>query len=903
MAAPTDVTAWHVLTREGAVHELHVEPETGLTGAEAAERLASYGPNRFAEAKAESRWTAFLRQYQDPMQIVLLVAGVISIYPVKETGTGIVILLLTLLNAALGLSQEGKAAAAVAALAKMMIVKARVRRDGALTQLPAEQLVPGDVVEIEAGDVVPADGRVLAAATLEVAESALTGESLPVGKSVESVVAPDAALGDRTDMVYMNTNVTRGTGEFVVTATGMATEVGHISGMLQTQDDSKSPLTVQLEKLTKQLVVIAGVALVASVVLNMARGQSFTEVFTVAVAFSIAAIPTGLPAVVTTILSRGTRLLADSNAIVKRLRSTETLGATSAICSDKTGTLTLNQMTAVELTIPGRRYTVSGSGYSTEGQIKHVAGEPEVPLEPFMFPLALACDAVLTETGEMIGDPTEGALIVLSEKGGVDIATTRERYPRVAELPFDTAYKLMATFHRMTDEAGAEVIRCFVKGAPDQLLARADRHLDPSMAAMRIDDDFRARYLAENERLAEQGLRVMATARKDFPAASFDAGADLLALMSDLTLLALVGIVDPPRPAAKAAIALAHDAGIQVRMITGDHAITAEAIARELGIEGRAISGAQFAELSDDEADREIDDIGVIARVTPEQKVRLVDILKRKGHVVGMTGDGVNDAPALKQSDIGIAMGITGTEVSKEAAAMILTDDNFATIVKAVELGRGLYDNLVKYIRFQMGVLAGMILTFLGASILNIAGGIPFLPLQTLWVNFTTQVFQSIGLGYGEPSEGLMKRRPRKPEKPILTRADTRWFVIAGIVMAASTLAVIAGAEHNDGETVARTMGMTTFAIANLVFSFTARDAVRSVFSLDTFGDRRFVVTSLLSVAAIVFATELAFFQRVFDTVELTGNQWLVCIGAAMTIVVVSEIRKFLTRRGGHAGD
>jgi Ca2+-transporting ATPase len=897
MAATTEATVWHVLTREGAVQELHVEPESGLTSAEAAERLAHYGPNRFAEAKAESRWGAFLRQYEDPMQIVLLVAGIISIYPVKQAGTGIVILLLTLLNAALGLSQEGKAAAAVAALAKMMIVKARVRRDGALSQLPAEQLVPGDVVEIEAGDVVPADGRVLAAATLEVAESALTGESVPVGKSVESVVAPDAALGDRTDMVYMNTNVTRGTGEFVVTATGMATEVGHISGMLQTQDESKSPLTVQLEKLTKQLVTIAGIALVASVVLNMARGQSFTEVFTVAVAFAIAAIPTGLPAVVTTILSRGTRLLADANAIVKRLRSTETLGATSAICSDKTGTLTLNQMTAVELTIPGRRYTVSGSGYSTEGQVKHVAGEPEVPLEPFMFPLALASDAVVTATGEMIGDPTEGALVVLAEKGGVDVAATRARYPRAAELPFDTAYKLMATFHRMTDEAGVEVIRCFVKGAPDQLLARAAWHLDPTITAMRADDDFRTRYLDENERLAKKGLRVMATARKDFPAASFDDGGDLLALMNDLTLLALVGIVDPPRPAAKAAIATAHAAGIQVRMITGDHAITAEAIARELGIEGRAISGAQFAELSDDEADREIDGIGVIARVTPEQKVRLVDMLKRKGHVVGMTGDGVNDAPALKQADIGIAMGITGTEVSKEAAAMILTDDNFATIVKAVELGRGLYDNLVKYIRFQMGVLAGMIVTFLGASILNIAGGMPFLPLQTLWVNFTTQVFQSIGLGYGEPGGGLMRRRPRKPEKPLLTRGDTRWFAIAGLVMAASTLAVIAGAEHDESEALARTMGMTTFAIANLLFSFTARDAVRSVFSLDTFNDRRFVIASLLSAAAIVFGTELRFFQRILDTVELSGNQWLICIGAAMSIVVVSEIRKLMLRR------
>ena len=656
--ATAEPQIWHVLSAERTTTELDVEPERGLASEEAAARLQRYGPNRFAETKTEPRWHAFLRQYRDPMQIVLLGAGVISIYPVKQPGTGIMILLLTLLNAVLGLSQEGKAAAAVAALAKMMIVKAKVRRDGALSLLPAEQLVPGDVVEIEAGDVVPADGRVLGAATLEVAEAALTGESLPVGKGVDAVAAPDAPLGDRTDMVYMNTNVTRGTGKFVVTSTGMATEVGHISGMLQGEDESKSPLTVQLEKLTKQLVTIAGLALVASVAINMARGQSFTEVFTVAVAFAIAAIPTGLPAVVTTILSRGTRLLAEANAIIKRLRSTETLGATSAICSDKTGTLTLNQMTAVEMTIPGRQYAVSGTGYSTEGQIKHVAGEPEIDLEPFMFPLALACDAVLTDTGEMIGDPTEGALVVLAEKGGLDLGLTRERYPRVAELPFDTAYKLMATFHRMTNELGAEVIRCFVKGAPDQLLARASSHLDPDLLAAAVDDAFKDRYLAENERLARKGLRVIATARRDFDPASFDAGGDLLTLMDGLTMLSLVGIVDPPRPAAKAAIALAHAAGIQVRMITGDHAITAEAIARDLGIEGRAISGAQFADLDDAQATAEIDEIGVIARVTPEQKVRLVDILKAKGHVVGMTGDGVNDAPALKRADIGIAMGI-----------------------------------------------------------------------------------------------------------------------------------------------------------------------------------------------------------------------------------------------------
>ena len=528
---------------------------------------------------------------------------------------------------------------------------------------------------------------------------------------------------------------------------------------------SDTPLTIQLKKLTSQILVIAGAAVAVSVVLNLSRDQSFDTVFTAAIAFAISAIPTGLPAVVTTILSYGTQMLAKANAIMKRLRSTETLGSTSAINSDKTGTLTLNQMTAVEMTIPGRRYTISGGGYATEGTIKHVFGPPEVPLEQFLLPMALCADAVVKDGG-LVGDPTEGALVVLAEKGGLDAVETRRAYPRVAELPFDSEYKMMATFHEMQDESGRDVVRCLVKGAPDQLLARAAfRPAPEDLSTVPVDDDFKQRYMDENERLAGQGLRVMATGRKDFDPGGFDPSADLLPLLDGMTVLALVGIVDPPRPAAKAAIAVAHEAGIRVRMITGDHVVTAGAIADELGIAGRAISGAEFKAMSDAELDAAIDEIGVIARVAPEDKVRLVESLKRNGDIVAMTGDGVNDAPALKAADIGIAMGITGTEVSKEAATMILTDDNFATIVKAVELGRGLYDNLTKYIRFQMGVLIGFIVTFLGASIFNVVGGVPFVPLQTLYVNFTTQVLQAIGLGYGKPAEGLMQRKPRASER------------------------------------------------------------------------------------------------------------------------------------------
>ncbi len=889
-------TPWYELPGEKVAASMDVDPSQGLTSAEAAARLSKYGPNKFVEGKSEPRWHAFIRQYKDAMQIVLTVAGVGSIWPLHQYGTGFVLLLLTVFNAMLGLHQEGKAAAAVAALQKMMIIKAKVRRDGAIVVVPAHQLVPGDIVSIEAGDIVPADGRLLHAATLEVAESALTGESLPVSKGVEPVDGEDVPLGDRTDMVFMNTNATRGTGQFVVTATGMSTEVGHISGLLAAEDETTTPLTRQLAKLTNQILFIAGAAVAISLILNLSRGETFKTAFTAAIAFAIAGIPTGLPAVVTTILSLGTQLLARANAIVKRLRSTETLGSTSAINSDKTGTLTLNQMTAVELTIPGRRYAISGSGYSTEGTIKHVAGQPEVPLDQFLLPMLLASDAVVNN-GEMIGDPTEGALVVLAEKGGLDATSTREAYPRVGDLPFDAAYKLMATFHRMKDENGKDVVRCFVKGAPDQLLARAASSLDPNdLHPKAADDAFKQRYLVENARLGEQGLRVLATARKDFDPATFDPNADLLPLVDGLTMLALIGIVDPPRPQAKTAIAEAKSAGIQVRMITGDHAVTAEAIARQIGIEGRAITGAEFAAMSDDEAFDAIDSVGVIARVTPEDKVRLVETLKRKGHVVAMTGDGVNDAPALKRADIGIAMGITGTEVSKEAAAMILTDDDFSTIVRAVRIGRGLYDNLKKYIQFQMGALIGLIVTFLGASIFNVVSGVPFVPLQTLWVNFTTQVFQSIGLGYGDEAPGLMERKPRPEKEPILTRSLLGYLAVAGLVMGGSTLALIAWADDHHGSAVARTMGMTTFAIANVLFSFTVKDPFRSVFAVETVADRRLLKAAGMSAIAILFGTELRIFQRILGTVSLTGKQWIACILVGFSIVAASEIWKLYLR-------
>jgi P-type Ca2+ transporter type 2C len=888
--------AWHTLQTDEALTSQGVIASIGLAADEVERRRAQYGRNAFAHAEKEPGWKAFLRQYRDLMQLVLVGAALVSLFVVGELGTALLLIGLTLLNAVLGLNQEGKAEASVAALQKMMIVQSRVRRDGKLELVPAEELVPGDIVAVEAGDRVPADGRILHAATLEIDESALTGESAPVPKQSDPVRDPETPLGDRVDMAYMNTNVTRGAGEMVITATGMGTEVGHISGLLQETAIEATPLTRQLDRLTRQIIVIAGLALAASLLIGFARGQSLDVLFVTAVAFSVAAIPTGLPAVVTTLLSIGTTQLAKAGAIVKRLRSVETLGSTSAINSDKTGTLTLNQMTAVELTIAGRRYTVAGEGYVPNGAITRIDGDPETDLTPYLLPMALCADAEIHE-GALVGDPTEGALVVLAAKGGLDPEATRQTYPRVAELPFDAAYKLMATFHRMTDEQGRDVVRAFVKGAPDQLLARAGTVLDKEGGTVPAEG-VETRFLAENGRMADKGLRVMAVARRDLDAQTFDPAADLLPLMTDLTLLALVGIVDPPRPEARTAIARAKHAGIQIRMITGDHAVTAGAIARDLGITGDAITGAEFAAFSDEELDRRVDRIGVIARVAPEDKVRLVEVLKRKGRIVSMTGDGVNDAPALKKADIGVAMGITGTEVSKEAAVMILTDDNFATIVGAVERGRALYDNLVKYVRFQMGVLFGMIWTFLGAALLNIVGGVPFVPQQTLWVNFTTQIFQSIGLGLGQPSPGLMDRPPRDPDAPVMPLRLAVRLALFGVVIAAGTLGVIQYAVNQFGdETVARTMGLATFSLFNLFFGLSANDEFESVFSRSTLANVKLLQMSGLSVVAILLANELDLLNRFLKTVHLSVDQWLICIAVGSAVVWVSEIEKFFKRR------
>jgi Ca2+-transporting ATPase len=888
----TQPKAWHTLTRGAVTEQLGVDPAAGLSSTDVDQRFQQYGPNVMTETKEEPLWLQFIKQYKDYMRIVLTIAAVAS-FIVGDFTTGVILLIITAGNAYMALNQERKAGESVAALNSMMQATARVRRDGKTVEIPVEEIVPGDIALFEAGDRVPADGRLLVAATLEIEESALTGESTPALKDTAPIDLADAPLGDRINMGYMNTNVTRGRGEMLVTGTGMETEVGHIAGMLDAAEDEKSPLTKQVDGLTVVIASMAGIALVLIILIGLTTwGASFSDLYVLGITLAIAAIPTGMPIVITTILALGATEMASRNAIIKRLPAVETLGSTSAICSDKTGTLTLNQMTARELLISGNRYSITGEGYSSDGQIKHVGGAAEADLDPILMPMVLASDAVV-EDGALVGDPTEGALVVLAQKGGLMVQATRQEYPRVGEVPFDSAYKLMATFHNMVNAQGEDVVRCYVKGAPDVLIARSTNILGPQGATIPLEGERHQQALDYNEELASHGMRVMVVAGRDLDPATFDPNGDLLVLVTGLTLLGMVGIVDPPRPEAKAAIGEAVAAGIRVRMITGDHAVTAAAIAGELGIEGRAITGAEFSAMSDKQANDQIDEIGVIARVAPEDKVRLVKVLKKKNNIVAMTGDGVNDAPALKTADIGVAMGITGTDVSKEAAVMILTDDNFATIVGAVEYGRVIYDNLLKYIRFQMAGLFGFILAFLASAAFGVAL-ILFGPLQILFVNYFIQGAIGATLGFDSPTPGLMERKPRPADQKILSRA--MWFrlISIGIIAALFTIAAYQWTINRFDSTVAaQSMAMVMFSMLHIPISLSLRHPRQTAFRSETFSNKALLLAYGWVILILILATELGFFQRILDTEPLTTQQWGICFVAALVFFFVGEFIKW----------
>jgi P-type Ca2+ transporter type 2C len=884
---------WYARSTDEVVTALGVDSAVGLSTARAAELLAANGPNALPEEKPKPGWRRFADQYRTYMQIILIAAAVVSLL-VKEWSTAVLLLALTILNAVIGVRQEGKAESAMNALKSMMKTTARVRRDGVESQIPAEQVVVGDVVLIAAGDEVPADGRIIAASALQIDESALTGESVPAAKDAETLSGAGLGPGDQTNMAFMNTPVTHGSGTVIITATGAGTELGKISGMLAATAREESPLTKELNTLTLWIAAAAGLTMIVMFVLGRQRGLAWDALFVSAVSLAIAAIPEALPTVSQTILSIGGVDLAKRNAIVKDLPSVETLGFTSAINSDKTGTLTMNQMTAVEVVNPADRYTISGIGYRLDGQVHHAAGSAP-SIEDAIVPYLLASDAKLVD-GKVVGDPTEGALLVLGYKAGMDIDETRAKLPRLATLPFDPTYKLMATFHSATGADGRSVVRCFVKGAAPAVMARAATALSAG-TSVPWDANLKQQHEEHMERMEREGRRVMAAATTDLDPAAFDPHGDLLGYVTRLQLTSLVGMVDPPRDESKDAVAAAQAAHIRVRMVTGDDVITGAAIAEQVGIPGEAILGADFAALSEEQRLERIDDIGVVGRVAPEHKVLLADTLKKKGNVVAMTGDGVNDAPAIKAADIGIAMG-TGTEVAKNAGRMILSDDNFATIVFAVEQGRKIYDNLSKYIRFVLVLLVVFVLTFLGASLFNIANGEPFSPAQVLWIHFIVNAPFGFALGFDKETPGLMSQRPRPRGEPVLTRNVMITVGLAGLAITIGLLLLLQyGTSHFGSEHIGNSIAFTAFALCLIVAAVECRSQTASALTTATFDSKQLNWAMLGEFIVAVLVTQMDVFHRLLGTVDINLRQFGWALLTAVVLLILWEAGKLVARR------
>lgn len=877
------VLSIHHLSLAELLDRLAVEPERGLSQEQVEERLSRYGSNTLPMTAPRPTWLKFLDQFKSLLIVVLAVAAALASV-VGNLKDAAVIIAVVLFNAALGFYQEHRAERSLAALRGMLPAKARVRRNGMIAEVLADGLVPGDIVLLEAGDRIPADGRLIQAVSLAIDESSLTGESLPVQKDASASVPPEAPLAERQNMAFMNTLMTRGRGEIVVTRTAASTAMGKISKELTTASDSKSPLQVQLDVLGKWLGGIALVLVGLLGFLEYLRSTDLAHALLDAIALAVAAVPEGLPAVVTVTLALGMHRMAQQHAIVKRLASVETLGSTTVICSDKTGTLTLNQMTVRAFCFRGRRFAVSGEGYRNTGEITPDDGAiGRVDLGPMLIPLALCNDSQVKE-GRVIGDPMEGALLVLSVKGGLDLEAVARQFPRIAEIPFDAAHKFMATFHR-----DGEIIRVLVKGAPDVLLSRCDRQLTPegeTEFAASDGSDIEREYAA----LATLGLRGLLIASRSVPLSEFDPNGDLHWLVSGLTLVGLIGLMDPPRPEAKDAIARCKIAGIRVKMITGDHKDTALAIARELGLEGNAITGLEVEAMDALDLAQDIEDIAVFARAAPEHKVKIVRALQAKGHVVAMTGDGVNDAPALKTADIGVAMGISGTAVSKEAASMVLTDDNFATIVSAIRQGRALYDNIIKFVRFQLSTTIGAILTVFFAPLAGMPE--PFTPFQILWVAMIMDGPPAVSLALDAPRPGLMTEAPRPRDVPLLTFPRFVKIIAFGLTMMAGTLLLLHYGLQTGSEPRALTLAFTTFVLFQFFNAFNARVEEGTAFNRRIF-DNPILWMSLcgvLGLQIIVVNWEPA--QKLFNVTNLSIFDWLLAACVASSVLLLEEARK-----------
>jgi Ca2+-transporting ATPase len=900
----------------------------GLTAVEARNRLEKYGPNELAAERPVPAWRKFLAQFHDILVILLLIATAISFglwFYERDTALpyeALAIFAVILLNAVMGYIQEARAESAVAALRKMAAAQAHVRRDGQRASVPATEVVPGDLLVISEGDTIPADARLIAVTGLQTAEAPLTGESLPVMKEV-APMKEASALGDRHNMVFSGTAATYGHGEAVVVGTGMNTEMGQIAGLLKAAAPESTPLQKELQRTGRVLglvvVAIAIVMILTIILVKEVRGfAAILDVLIIGVALAVAAVPEGLPAVVTAVLSMGVQRMARRKAIVRHLAAVETLGSATVIASDKTGTLTKNEMTVRVLVTASGRITFTGTGYSPAGEVRADNGAAlDGPIKAELTRALAAADrannSVLQEKeGRWIvrGDPTEGALIVAARKAGLEAAQLEARLHRVGEVPFSSERKLMSTVH--TDAQRQERFVVFTKGAPDVLLAKCSHELVGEQSRP-LTEPRRSEILSINEGLAGEALRTLGVSMRSLPKETLKEQDIDAEIEHELVFLGLIGMIDPPRQEAKDAVERTKSAGIRPLMITGDHPRTAAVIGQQLGLieDGRTLTGVEIEKLDDAAVANAVKNISVYARVNPHHKLRIVNALQSQAAVVAMTGDGVNDAPALKKADIGVAMGITGTDVSKQAADIILADDNFATIVAAIEEGRTIFSNIRKFLRYLLSSNIGEVLTmFLGVLFADRIGlvaeddiiPLPLLATQLLWINLVTDGAPALALGLDPPNEGTMAKPPRPRHEPVITR--DMWFgiILTGVVFAVGTLVMLDASlpggliEGSAGMRYAQTMAFTTLVFFSLFAVFNARSDERSAFS-GLFSNLWLWGAVGLSLGLQVLVVYMPFLQKAFSTTALTWSDWLQCAVVGSSVLWVRELTKLVVRR------
>ncbi len=893
---------WHALTAEDALREWAVDRAQGLSDQQVQERRAEFGANEMTARPGTPAWVRFLQQFNQALVYILLAATIVSA-ALGEWVDAAVIFGVIFINAIIGFIQESKAEKAIEALSKMVRTEANVRRGGNKTRVSAHELVPGDVVLLQSGDRVPADLRLIEVRSLQVEEAALTGESVPVQKNVNALEA-EAGLGDRKNLAFAGTLVTYGQAEGLVCGTGDHTEMGRISTMIAEAVNLSTPLTRKISEFSRRLVyvILALAGLMFGV--GVLRGGSVADMFMAAVAMAVGAIPEGLPAAVTITLAIGVARMAKRHAIIRKMPAVETLGSTTVICSDKTGTLTENQMTVSRLVVAGQTLEVTGSGYEPNGTVKlagqALALDQNLAARECLLAGLLCNDSQLARKDgrlQVEGDPTEAALIVAAQKIGLDPRACAEEHPRVDVIPFESEHMFMATLHR-----GADGLVAYKKGSVERLLEHCVNQLDRAGKEIALD---RAAVEKAVQELTGQGLRVLAFARKQFPTGHEKLTMEDVA--GGLTLLGLQGMIDPPRAEAIRAVGECQSAGIAVKMITGDHAGTAVAIARQLGLQGGqgsdgqpvAVTGGELEKVADEELPALAERTAVFARVAPEQKVRLVRALQSQGHIVAMTGDGVNDAPALKQADIGVAMGITGTDVSKGAADMILTDDNFASIEAAVEEGRNVFDNLTKFITWTLPTNGGEGLIILAAILFG--RSLPVMPVQLLWINMTTALLLGLMLVFEPKEAGLMQRPPRAPAQPILTPALLWRIALVSLFILGGGFAMFIWERARGAELAeARTSVVNLIVMVELFYLFNCRSLTRSPFAVGFFSNPWVLGGVTLMVGAQLLLTYTPVMNRLFQTAPIGLDSWGRIIAIGLLVCVVIELKKWLTRRASN---